>query len=134
MKYCQKLRKDRKDKHFLNKPVFPGGSKAMKKVVQENLKYPAEALDKKIEGTVSLKYEIDHKGNVVEGQIISGLGHGCDEEAIRIVKLFKFEVGRNRGIRTTFHKNIHIHFKLPKVKPQRKGVQYQYQQTAKKAG
>jgi len=112
------VQKERKDKHFIKKPIYPGGRDALKKFIGANLKYPAEALEKKIEGTVSLKYTVDYKGYVIESHVISSLGHGCDEEALRLAKLLKFEVPKSgRKVRVHFHKDLHIHFRLPKKKP-----------------
>ena len=108
------MQKERKEKHFIRKPVYPGGPKAMRDFVRLHLKYPEEALRQKIEGTVTVRYEIDYKGNVTDAQVLSGLGFGCDEEAIRIVKLFKFDVPPVRGLRVTFHNDLKVHFKLPK--------------------
>jgi TonB family protein len=112
------MQKERKDKHFIKKPMYPGGPKAMREFVSQNLKYPEEAFRQKIEGTVTLRYEIDFKGNVTDAQILSSLGFGCDEEAIRVVKLFKFDVPPVRGLRVIFHNDIKVHFKLPKATAQ----------------
>lgn len=110
------MQKEKKDKNFIKKPHFPGGTNAMRGVIRENLRYPEEALKNKIEGTVIVRYDIDHKGKVVDARIIAGIGHGCDEEALRLVRLFEFEVPKNRGLRVRFHKDINIHFRLPKKK------------------
>ncbi|MBK6621782.1 MAG: energy transducer TonB [Saprospirales bacterium] len=110
------MQKEKKDKHFIRKPHFEGGLNAMRKIIRENLRYPEEALNNKIEGTVVVKYAIDHLGKVTDAKVIAGIGHGCDEEAIRLVHLFQFQVPKNRGIRVRFHKDIHIHFRLPAKK------------------
>ena len=55
------------------------------------------------------------KGNVVAAKVLLGIGSGCDEEAIRLVKLLKFVVGKNRGVRAVFHNNVNINFKLTKT-------------------
>jgi len=123
------MQKERKDKHFIKKPIYPGGREALKKFIRANLDYPKEALEHRIEGTVSLKYTIDYKGKVTESHVISGLGHGCDEEALRLANLLRFEVPKSgRKVRVLFHKDLHIHFRLPKKKPQKK-VQLSYQYT-----
>lgn len=113
--------KERKDGSFIKKPIYPGGNEAMRQFVKQNLKYPKEAVEKKIEGYVALKYEINYKGVVTKAKVISGLGHGCDEEAKRLVKLFKFQVPKNpRKLKVKFNRNIKIHFKLrknPTTKP-----------------
>lgn len=108
------MRKERKEKHFIRKPFYEGGLKAMREFIAKNKKYPQEALDKKIEGIVYLKYTIDYKGKVIETKVLRSLGYGCDEEAQRIVKLLRFEAPKNRGVKIKFFKNIQIHFKLPK--------------------
>ncbi len=121
--------KERKDKHFIKKPIYPGGRDALRKFISENMQYPKEALESRIEGTVTLKYTIDYKGKVTEAHVVSGLGYGCDEEAIRLVKLLKFEVPRSgRRVRVQFHKDLHIHFKLPKrtKKQPPRSIAYQY--------
>ena len=114
------MQKERKDKHFIKKPIFPGGLKAMRDLINKEIKYPPEALEAKVEGTVFLRYNIDHKGKVTSSKILSSLGHGCDEEAQRIVKKFKFEVPKGpRKLKVKFHKTIKIHFRLPKESPKK---------------
>jgi protein TonB len=138
-----KMKKERKKDSFIVQPYYKGGNKALDTLITQNLNYPTLALEKKIEGTVFLKYEINHQGEVVAAQVIRGLGNGCDEEAIRLVKLLKFVVPKQpRGLRVTFHKDIYIHFRLPKPvtsplepappPPIQKGYQIQYTISPKK--
>lgn len=117
------MQKEKKDKHFIKKPIYPGGKKALQLFITQNLKYPPDALKEKIEGTVVLKYTVNHQGKVIDTKVISSLGHGCDEEAERVVSLLKFEVPSNRGVKVLHHLNIHIHFRLPKQKAKPKQQQ-----------
>ncbi|MBX2875174.1 MAG: energy transducer TonB [Saprospiraceae bacterium] len=110
------MQKEKKDKHFIKKPIYPGGKKALQLFITQNLKYPPDALKEKIEGTVVLKYTVNHQGKVIDTKVISSLGHGCDEEAERVVSLLQFEVPSNRGVKVLHHLNIQIHFRLPKQK------------------
>jgi protein TonB len=110
------MKKEKKDKNFIKKPMYPGGNAALKKFVKQELKYPKEALKYKIEGVVRLKYTINSVGNVIKSQVMISLGHGCDEEAQRVVEKLKFFVPKNRNIKVQFHKHINIPFKLPKPK------------------
>lgn len=87
----------------------------MDKFIKENLRYPKKAAENMIQGTVAVDFDYNHKGKVTKATIKSSLGSGCDEEAIRIVKLLRFNNSKNRGVKVTFHKSINIHFKL---KPQ----------------
>lgn len=111
------MAKERRDNSFIKKPVYPGGNGAYRKFIKDNLRYPKEAKEKKIEGIVFLKYTIDHKGSVTEVQVVKGIGHGCDKEAKRIIKLLKFDIPKGpRKLRVTFHKKTQITFRLPKEK------------------
>jgi len=111
------MSKERKDDHFIKKPIYVGGTTAFKKFIKDNLKYPKEAFEKKVEGTVLVRYDIDYKGRVTDAKVKKGIGHGCDEEAMRVIKLLKFEVPKGpRKLRVSFHKENKINFKLPKAK------------------
>ncbi len=110
------MKKETKPTAFLQKPIYPGGQAAISEFVAANMRYPEDAIKAGVQGTVNLRYDIDHKGNVVAAKVLLGIGHGCDEEAIRLVKLLKFSIGKNRGVRAVFHNNINIHFKLNKTK------------------
>ncbi len=110
-------KKERKDDSFIKKPVYPGGTSAYRKFIKENLKYPKEALKNKTEGTVFLKYTINHKGVVTETKVLRGIGDGCDEEAQRILSLLKFEIPKGpRKLRVLFHQKTQITFRIPKQK------------------
>lgn len=88
----------------------------MKKFVAQNLQYPKGALEAKIEGTVLIRYGLDYRGKVTDVKLKKGLGHGCDEEAMRVVKLLRFTVPQNNKKKVRIHQDINIHFKLPKPK------------------
>lgn len=114
------MKKQRSDDSFVKKPIYPGGNKAMSQFVKSQMKYPTEALNQKIEGTVHLRYDINYKGSVSKSKVISSLGYGCDEEAQRLVKLLKFEMPKiPRKMKLKFTKTIRINFKLPKPKPKK---------------
>ena len=68
-------------------PEYPGGTDALLKFIDANIKYPAEAKQKGIEGKVLVQFIIDEKGNVVDLKVLKGIGYGCDEEALRVIKL-----------------------------------------------
>lgn len=90
----------------------------MGQFIAKHLTYPEKAKAKKIEGTVVLWIDINYKGVVLGSKVRSSLGHGCDEEAQRVVKLLKFDVPNavRRG-KVLFHKTINIRFNLPVEKP-----------------
>lgn len=107
------MEKEKKKPLFIHQPEYPGGPKALTKFIYDNLRYPKEALENGVEGMVIVDYDIDYQGNVTATRVLQGLGHGCDEEACRVVKLLKFDVPKNRGVRVLFHKKARIQFKKP---------------------
>jgi len=108
------MEKDKKKTFFIRQPEYPGGPKALTKFIYENLRYPPAALETGVEGTVLVEYDIDYQGNVVVARAVQGLGAGCDEEACRVVRLLKFDVPKNRGVKVLFHKKARVQFKKPK--------------------
>jgi TonB family protein len=102
---------EKKQKHFIHKPEYKGGPKALTAFIYDHLRYPDAALHAQVEGMVLVEYDIDNKGRVVDTRVIQGLGYGCDEEACRVVRLLQFEVNKNRGLRVLFHQKANIQFK-----------------------
>ncbi len=124
------MEREKRDKDFVHQPEYPGGPKAMSQFIYSHLQYPAEALAAGIEGRVIVDCDINDSGEVVATRIIKGLGHGCDEEAMRVVRMLHFRVKRTRGLRVLYHKKIHIQFRLPKPQPApavAQPIQIQYQ-------
>ncbi len=107
------MKKEKKDKDFVKSPYFEGGRSAMDAYVKKELRYPKVALKEKIEGRVSLHYTVDYKGIVINTRVISGIGHGCDEEALRIVQSMVFKVPEQGKIKSKYSRKVHIHFRLP---------------------
>lgn len=68
-------------------PSFPGGKAEMYQFLGEELRYPQEAQDKKIEGKVYLKLHLDYKGEIVNIAVSQSAHPILDNEAIRCIKL-----------------------------------------------
>ena len=81
--------------------------------VKKEMRYPKEALEAKIEGRVTIRYTVDFKGKVTDAKVISGIGHGCDEEALRIIRTMTFKVPEDGKIKSKFSHQVNIHFRLP---------------------
>lgn len=102
------------EKKFIHLPQFPGGKAAFQEFIRTNLQYPKAAIENKIEGTVHVAYHVDGLGNVLDCVVTHGIGYGCDEEAVRIIMLMKYEKAKNRGLRVTATMRTRISFQLPK--------------------
>ncbi len=125
--------KHRKPESFIKKVLYPGGDKALDKFIAENLHYPEEALKDKVEGTVSVEIDIDVFGKVIASRILHGIGHGCDEEAKRLVSLLQFEKKKYRGLRVIHHRTLNIHFRLHTASLPARQLNYQYKESENKS-
>lgn len=108
------MSKPRKDAP-LKMPRYRGGDEALRKFINENLRYPPEAIKHRIEGVVEVAYDVDGNGRIKNISILESLGHGCDEEVVRLINLLKYEKAYNKGRNVTSHKKLKVDFKLPKV-------------------
>ncbi len=117
------MKKSKEGKDFLHLPQYPGGKEAYQEFIRTNLKYPREAIENKIQGKVYVSYEVSDNGEVLSAQVTKGLGYGCDEEAIRLVKMMKYEKVKNRGVRLKSTIKTAIDFKLKEVK---QSLQFNY--------
>ena len=106
--------KNNNNKEQLIKSAFyEGGKKAMDEFIQKHIKYPVTALEKKVEGKVHLFLDIAKTGKVAKVKVVSGIGHGCDEEAVRVVKMMEWQVDKIRNMHVIFHQKMTINFKMP---------------------
>lgn len=105
--------KSHKKRRFIKTPTYPGGKKAFTEFVMQNLRYPEEALEKQIEGVVYIEYYVDNVGYIGDVAVKHGIGYGCDEEAIRLIRMLVYEPVRNRGIKMKVLMKARIAFKLP---------------------
>ena len=67
-------------------PSPVGGLEAWSRHLSENLTYPTTARMKGIQGTVLVSFIVNTDGTIEEIELVQGIGGGCDEEAIRIIK------------------------------------------------
>ncbi len=120
-----------KKKTFLRIPTFPGGKEAYLQFIKDNVVYPAQAIANKIEGLVYMRYTVNNIGEVDDIEVTKGIGYGCDEEAIRVIRLLSYEPARNRGVKMKVEMKTRIHFQLPKNIPANNsgGVQISYTST-----
>jgi periplasmic protein TonB len=89
---------------------FPGGTSAMYKYLGENIKYPAAAQRANVSGRVFVKFVVEKDGSIGNIEVQKGIGFGCDEEAIRVIKSMpKWNPGRQNG------KNVRVYFNMPVV-------------------
>ena len=95
-------------------PKFIGGEKARIEFLVNNMTYPETARENGIQGTVYITFVIEIDGSVSNVKILRGIGSGCDEEVIRVIKLMpKWEPGKQRGKAVRVQFNMPVKFTLP---------------------
>ena len=80
--------------------------------IYSNLKYPAEAKEREIQGTVRIEFVIETNGNVSNINIINSVGGGCDNEAIRLIKETHWIPGTKNGKYVRCHSMQDITFSI----------------------
>lgn len=89
-------------------PEYSGGESALMHFLSKNIQYPARAREINIEGKVIAQFIVEVDGSISHIQVLRGLGYGCDEEVIRVLKLMpKWKPGKQNG------KSIRALFRLP---------------------
>ena len=94
-------------------PEFPGGEIARLKYLRDNVKYPQAAREAGIQGIVYLSFIIEASGTVSNVEVLRGIGGGCDEEAVRVVKnMPKWSPGEQRDQKVRVQYSLQIKFTL----------------------
>ncbi|MBO4489074.1 MAG: energy transducer TonB [Bacteroidales bacterium] len=126
-----KEEKKKKKPNFLEKPLYPGGAKALREFVSAHLQYPQDAMDQRVEGVVTIAYQVNDDGFVENPTVVKSLSPSCDEEALRIVRMLRYDKARNRGVRLKVNTKLNINFHLA-PQPVQKTITYSIQSPAKK--
>ncbi|MBM3401449.1 MAG: energy transducer TonB [Bacteroidetes bacterium] len=67
-------------------PEFQGGQAALGKYLASRLRYPITARQAKIQGKVYISFIVEKNGSLSDFKVVRGIGGGCDEEAIRVLR------------------------------------------------
>lgn len=65
-------------------PEYPGGMGKFGEYVKSSLKYPKDAVNQKIEGTVWIEFVVLETGKLSDFKVIKGISTSCDKEALRL--------------------------------------------------
>jgi TonB family protein len=74
--------------------------------------YTTEGRNQRIEGDVVLDMVFLANGSVQVNRVISGLGHGLDEAAVRAAQEIKFKPAKRDGQPVDFPARVRIEFRL----------------------
>jgi protein TonB len=94
-------------------PAYPGGDQKLMEYVAKNIKYPQIARETGIQGRVFVGFVVEPDGSVSNVKVLRGIGGGCDEEAVRVVKSMpKWKPGKQRGKAVRVSYMLPVNFKL----------------------
>lgn len=94
-------------------PEFAGGMKAFTKYMERNLRYPSHAQEEGVTGKVFVSFVVEKDGSITDVKVLRGIGYGCDEEAMKVIKKSPFwKPGKNKGIPVRVRYNMPINFNL----------------------
>jgi TonB family protein len=66
-------------------PKPEGGYKELDEYLDQNLRYPQQAEEMQVKGTVGLEFIVEPDGTLTGFKVLKSLGFGCDEEAVRAI-------------------------------------------------
>jgi TonB family protein len=90
-------------------PQFLGGLPALGEFLSKNIKYPVQASRNNLSGKVYLSFVVCEDGTLCDYQVMKGIGGGCDEEALRVVRQMDgmWQPGLQYG------KKVRVRYNLP---------------------
>ena len=94
-------------------PEFPGGMKELLKFLQDNLKYPENAMKNNVQGRVIVQFVVEKDGTLTEFKVARSVDPDLDAEALRVLQTMpKWKPGMQRGkiVRVKF--TVPVSFKL----------------------
>ena len=101
-------------------PQFPGGNRAMMAYIGQNIKYPAEAVAKGIEGRVLVQFVVNKEGDLQDIKVMKSIDSLLDQEAIRVISSMpKWTPGKLKGEAVNIQYVLPIQFNIPKKAQQK---------------
>jgi TonB family protein len=97
-----------------NLAEFKGGQKELFRFLGNNVKYPADARENGIEGTVYIGFVIEKDGSITNISLKRGVDPTCNDESMRVIYLMngKWNAGSDKGQKVRIAYTLPIRFKL----------------------
>lgn len=94
-------------------PQFSGGDAALRRWVNDNLRYPEVAKGNNVQGRVVVRFVVTETGKIGEVKVLRGKDPDLDKEAVRVTKaLPDFIPGKMNGEAVSAWKILPISFRL----------------------
>ena len=94
-------------------PAFPGGEEGVLDFIGTHIRYPKSARHQGISGRVFVNFVVEPDGSITNVKVLKGIGGGCDEEAVRVVKMMPNWIpGEKDGKKVRVSYTLPINFRL----------------------
>ena len=94
-------------------PEYPGGQAALFEYLSKNIKYPADAEKKKVEGKVFVTFVVDTDGKITDVSLMRKVFPSLDAEAVRVISAMPNWIpGKQKGQVVRVKYTVPIMFRL----------------------
>jgi TonB family protein len=94
-------------------PEFPGGEKALREYVTENIEYPEAAKENGIQGKVYITFTVAKDGSIKNAKVARGVDPSLDKEALRVINSMPaWNPGKQRGEKVDVQYTVPVNFAL----------------------
>jgi protein TonB len=94
-------------------PEYPGGQAALFEFISKNVKYPEDAVKKKVEGKVFVTFVVDTDGKITDVSLLRKVFPSLDAEAIRVISAMPNWIpGKQKGQVVRVKYTVPIMFRL----------------------
>lgn len=94
-------------------PEYPGGQAALFEYLSKNVKYPADAEKKKVEGRVLVTFVVNTDGSITDIEVVRKAFPSLDAEAVRVISgMPKWIPGEQKGQKVRVKYTVPLNFRL----------------------
>ena len=94
-------------------PEYPGGMQALFEYLQQNVKYPEDAKNQKVEGRVIATFVVETDGSISNVEVVKPAFPSLDAEAVRVLSgMPKWSPGMQSGKVVRVKYTVPINFNL----------------------
>ena len=94
-------------------PEFPGGSQALQDYLKENVNYPAQCREAKIQGRVLINFLVEKDGSIKNASVLKSAHPLLDAEALRVIsEMPNWKPGMEHGTPVRVLYTVPVNFRL----------------------
>lgn len=94
-------------------PQYPTGTAALMEYLSKAIQYPADAIEKGVQGRVIVQFVVNADGTIYNPKIIRGVSESIDKEALRVIRAMPtWTPGKQKGKAVRVKFTVPVMFKL----------------------